>query len=152
MDTALSEQGRGTARHMWINARHSRGTAWARHGHGMGTAWAWHGHGMGTPWARHGHGMDTTWVRHGHGMGTAWTRHAMCESAFKKRWAQRYLPSHKTYYMVTNHTGRESQGFYGPSMVPLVYLSVQCVGHVAYRARRTQFGVLLAEYLISWHL
>jgi hypothetical protein len=29
-DTALSEQGRGAARHVWIN-----GTAWARHGHGM---------------------------------------------------------------------------------------------------------------------
>jgi len=25
------EQGRGTAWHVWINARHGRGTAWARH-------------------------------------------------------------------------------------------------------------------------
>ena len=31
-DTALSEQGRGAAWHVWINARHGRGTAWARHG------------------------------------------------------------------------------------------------------------------------
>ena len=30
-DTALSEQGKGAALHVWINARHSRGTAWARH-------------------------------------------------------------------------------------------------------------------------
>ena len=30
-DTALSEQGRGAAWHVWINARHGRGTAWARH-------------------------------------------------------------------------------------------------------------------------
>ena len=30
-DTALSEQGRGAARLVWINARHGRGTAWARH-------------------------------------------------------------------------------------------------------------------------
>ena len=28
---ALSEQGRGAAWHVWINARHGRGTAWARH-------------------------------------------------------------------------------------------------------------------------
>jgi hypothetical protein len=34
-DTALSEQGRGTAWHVWINARHCRETAWARHRHGM---------------------------------------------------------------------------------------------------------------------
>ena len=30
-DTALSEQGRGAAWHVWINARHGRGTAWERH-------------------------------------------------------------------------------------------------------------------------
>jgi hypothetical protein len=31
-DTALSENGRGAAWHVWINAaRHGRGTAWARH-------------------------------------------------------------------------------------------------------------------------
>jgi hypothetical protein len=30
-DTALSEQGRGAAWHVWINARHGRGIAWARH-------------------------------------------------------------------------------------------------------------------------
>jgi hypothetical protein len=30
-DTALSEQGRGAALHVWINARHGMGTAWARH-------------------------------------------------------------------------------------------------------------------------
>jgi hypothetical protein len=30
-DTALSEQGRATAWHVWINARYCRGTAWARH-------------------------------------------------------------------------------------------------------------------------
>ena len=30
-DAALSEQGRGAAWHVWINARHGRGTAWARH-------------------------------------------------------------------------------------------------------------------------
>ena len=30
-DTALSEQGRGAAWHVWIKARHGRGTAWARH-------------------------------------------------------------------------------------------------------------------------
>ena len=29
--TALSEQGRGAAWHVWINARHGRGTAWALH-------------------------------------------------------------------------------------------------------------------------
>jgi hypothetical protein len=34
-DKALSEQGRGAAWHVWINARHGRGTAWERHGHGM---------------------------------------------------------------------------------------------------------------------
>jgi len=34
-DTALSEQGRGAAWRVWINARHGRRTAWARHGHGM---------------------------------------------------------------------------------------------------------------------
>ena len=34
-DTALSEQGRGAAWHVWINARHGRGTAWKRHGRGM---------------------------------------------------------------------------------------------------------------------
>jgi hypothetical protein len=34
-DTALSEQGRDAAWHVWINARHGRGTAWVRHGHGM---------------------------------------------------------------------------------------------------------------------
>jgi hypothetical protein len=33
-DTALSENGRGAARHVWINAE--------RHGHGLGSAWAWH--------------------------------------------------------------------------------------------------------------
>jgi hypothetical protein len=33
--TALSEQGRGMAWHVWINAQHGRGTAWERHGHGM---------------------------------------------------------------------------------------------------------------------
>jgi hypothetical protein len=38
-DTALSEQGRGAAWHVWINARHGRGTAWARHEHGRGAAW-----------------------------------------------------------------------------------------------------------------
>ena len=37
-DTALSEQGRGVAWHMCINARHGMGTAWARHGNGRGTA------------------------------------------------------------------------------------------------------------------
>ena len=30
-DTALSKQGSGAAWHVWINARHGRGTAWARH-------------------------------------------------------------------------------------------------------------------------
>jgi len=30
-DTALSEQGRGAAWHVWINALPGRGTAWARH-------------------------------------------------------------------------------------------------------------------------
>ena len=30
-DTSLSEQGRGAAWHVWINARHGRGTAWALH-------------------------------------------------------------------------------------------------------------------------
>ena len=30
-DTSLSEQGRDAAWHVWINARHGRGTAWARH-------------------------------------------------------------------------------------------------------------------------
>ena len=30
-DTALSEQDRGAAWHVWINERHGRGTAWARH-------------------------------------------------------------------------------------------------------------------------
>ena len=30
-DTALSEQGRGAAWHVWINARHGRGTAWVWH-------------------------------------------------------------------------------------------------------------------------
>jgi hypothetical protein len=30
-DTALSEQGRGAAWCVWINARHGRATAWARH-------------------------------------------------------------------------------------------------------------------------
>jgi hypothetical protein len=30
-DTAFSEQGRGAAWRVWINARHGRGTAWARH-------------------------------------------------------------------------------------------------------------------------
>ena len=30
-DAALLEQGRGAAWHVWINARHGRGTAWARH-------------------------------------------------------------------------------------------------------------------------
>jgi hypothetical protein len=34
-DTALSEQGRGAAWNVWINARHGRGTAWEWHGHGM---------------------------------------------------------------------------------------------------------------------
>jgi len=34
-DTALSEQGRGAAWHVWINERHGRGTAWAQHGRGM---------------------------------------------------------------------------------------------------------------------
>jgi hypothetical protein len=34
-DTALSEQGRGAAWHVWINERHGRGTAWEWHGHGM---------------------------------------------------------------------------------------------------------------------
>ena len=34
-DTALSEQGRGAAWHVWINARHGGGRAWARHGNGM---------------------------------------------------------------------------------------------------------------------
>jgi hypothetical protein len=29
--TALSEQGRGAAWHVWINVRYGRGTAWARH-------------------------------------------------------------------------------------------------------------------------
>ena len=33
--TALSEQGSGAAQHVWINARHGRGTAWARHRNGM---------------------------------------------------------------------------------------------------------------------
>jgi hypothetical protein len=37
-------------------------------------------------------------------------------------------------------------------MVALLLLSLRCVGHVAYRARGTQFGVLHAEYLTSWHL
>jgi hypothetical protein len=41
-DTALSEQGRGAAWHVWINARHGRGPAWERHGHVMGTSWARH--------------------------------------------------------------------------------------------------------------
>jgi hypothetical protein len=31
-DTALSENGRGAAGYVWINAAHVRGTAWARHG------------------------------------------------------------------------------------------------------------------------
>jgi hypothetical protein len=35
MDTALSEHGRGSAWHMWINGM-------ARHGNGMCTAWTWH--------------------------------------------------------------------------------------------------------------
>ena len=30
-DTALSEQGRGAAWHVWINERNGRGTAWERH-------------------------------------------------------------------------------------------------------------------------
>jgi len=30
-DVALWEQGRGAAWHVWINARHGRGTAWALH-------------------------------------------------------------------------------------------------------------------------
>ena len=30
-DTALWEQGRGAPWHVWINARHGRGTAWERH-------------------------------------------------------------------------------------------------------------------------
>jgi hypothetical protein len=30
-DMAPSEQGRGTAWHVWINAWHGRGIAWARH-------------------------------------------------------------------------------------------------------------------------
>jgi hypothetical protein len=30
-DTALLEEGRGAARHVWINARHGRGTAWEWH-------------------------------------------------------------------------------------------------------------------------
>jgi hypothetical protein len=30
-DTALLEQGRSAAWHVWINAQHGRGTAWARH-------------------------------------------------------------------------------------------------------------------------
>jgi hypothetical protein len=34
-DTALSEKDRGVAWHVWINARHDRGTAWARHGYSM---------------------------------------------------------------------------------------------------------------------
>ena len=34
-DKALSEQGWGAAWHVWINARHGRGTAWARLGNGM---------------------------------------------------------------------------------------------------------------------
>jgi len=34
-DTALSEQGRGAAGHVLINARHGRGKAWERHGNGM---------------------------------------------------------------------------------------------------------------------
>ena len=33
--TELSEQDRGAAWHVWINARHDRGTVWARHGRGM---------------------------------------------------------------------------------------------------------------------
>jgi hypothetical protein len=34
-DTALSENGRGAAWHVWINAvRHGRGTTWGRHGRG----------------------------------------------------------------------------------------------------------------------
>ena len=37
-DTALSEQGRGAAWHVWINARHGMGTAWEWHERGMGTA------------------------------------------------------------------------------------------------------------------
>jgi len=31
MDMALSEQGRGTAWHVWINKRQGRGSAWAQH-------------------------------------------------------------------------------------------------------------------------
>ena len=34
-DTALSEQDRDAAWHVWIKARHGRGTAWTRHGNGM---------------------------------------------------------------------------------------------------------------------
>ena len=34
-DTALSEQGKGAAWHVWIKAWHGRGMAWAWHGHGM---------------------------------------------------------------------------------------------------------------------
>ena len=34
-DTALMEQGRGAAWHVWINAWHGRATAWVQHGNGM---------------------------------------------------------------------------------------------------------------------
>ena len=37
-DTALSEEGRGAAWHVWINARHGRGKAGERHRRGTGTA------------------------------------------------------------------------------------------------------------------
>ena len=37
-DTALSEQGRGAAWHVWINTRHGKGTGWAWQGNWMGMA------------------------------------------------------------------------------------------------------------------
>jgi hypothetical protein len=66
-DTALSENGRGAAWHVWFNAaQHGSGTAWQWHGmtvarHGSGTVWQWHGmavarHGSGTAWQWHGMG------------------------------------------------------------------------------------------------
>ena len=38
-DTALSEQGRGAAWHVWINARDGMGTAWVRRGNSMLCVW-----------------------------------------------------------------------------------------------------------------
>ena len=94
-DTALSEQGRGAAWHVWINARHGRGIAWARHGmceltHGM--AGGLHGRGMLC--------VNRPLVY----ISVTRARHAMCESAFSVHLRNQSVVFHECMHTYTLDT------------------------------------------------